>query len=69
MDIKIQTNINILPFGNINYTSRGRILLSSEQPKKKPTYQVPLTTDIESLEFDFIDETLLIPSATKEEPE
>lgn len=69
MDFKIQTNINVLPFGNINYTSRGRVSLISKQPREMPTYRVPLTTDIESLEFDLIDETLLIPSAAEEELE
>ena len=62
MDMRIKTNINILPFGNIQYTSRGGTILGSEKARERPRYQVPGTTDIDSLEFDLVNDiTLVIP--------
>lgn len=62
MDIKIETHINIVPFGNIHYSSRGGVA-SSEVSKEIYRYQAPQTTDIDSLEFSINDEvTLAVPS-------
>ena len=62
MDTKIETRINIVPFGTINYSSRGNVALP-EAEKELYRYQVPQTTDIDSLEFHVNDEvTLAIPT-------
>ena len=62
MDTKIETHINIVPFGTIHYSSKGGVV-SSEGSKEIYMYQVPQTTDIDSLEFSIEDEvTLAVPS-------
>lgn len=66
MNLKIKTRINVLPFGSINYKSMGPSFLKPKKLKERPNYSVPLTTDIESLEFNFIDETFPIPADSEE---
>lgn len=69
MNLKIKSKINVLPFGSINYKSMGPSFLNPKQLRERPNYRVPLTTDIESLEFKFIDETFAIPSNSEEDLE
>ena len=66
---KIKTNITLLPFGSINYILKGHTLPSSKKHREMPIYHVPITTDIESLELDFVDETDLVPPVNQEELE
>ena len=62
MDTKIETHINIVPFGAIRYSSKGGVA-SSEASKEIYTYQAPQTTDVDSLEFSIDDEvTLAVPN-------
>jgi len=62
MDAKIEGRINIIPFGSIYYSTKGSIA-SSEGSKEIYVYQVPRTTDMESLEFGIENEfTLAVPS-------
>ena len=62
MDTKIETRINIVPFGTIHYSSKGGVA-SSEASKEIHRYQAPQTTDIDSLEFSIDEEiTLTVPS-------
>ncbi|MFH1080951.1 MAG: hypothetical protein V1766_11965 [Pseudomonadota bacterium] len=62
MDTKIETRINIVPFGTIHYSTKGGIA-SSEASKEIYRYQVPQTTDIDSMELSINDEvTLVVPS-------
>ena len=61
MDSKIETHINIVPFGTTHYSSKGSVA-SSEASKEVYKYQAPQTTDIDSLEFSINDEvTLAVP--------
>jgi hypothetical protein len=69
MDAKIQTSINLFPFGNIKYTLKGNPVLSPEQAREKPVYQSPRTTDIDSLEFDLVNDiTIAIPDGASNPP-
>lgn len=62
MDAKIKTRINIVQFGTIQYSTKGGVS-SSEASQEIYKYQVPQTTDIDSLEFSINDEvTLVVPS-------
>jgi hypothetical protein len=62
MDTKIETRINIVPFGTVHYPCKGGVV-SSEASKEIYMYQAPQTTDIDSLEFSIDDEvTLAVPS-------
>jgi sortase (surface protein transpeptidase) len=62
MDMKIETHINIIPFGAIHYSSKGSVV-RSELSNEIYKYQVPQTTNIDSLEFSIDDEvTLTMPS-------
>jgi len=62
MDTKIETRINIVPFGSIHYSYKG----GESHPETNAEiyrYQAPQTTDVASLEFSIEDEvTLTIPS-------
>jgi len=62
MDAKIETRINIVPFGTIHYSSKGGVALG-EATKEIYRYQAPQTTDIDSLEFSIDDHvTLAVPN-------
>jgi hypothetical protein len=66
MNARIHMQINILPFGNTRYNSEGIVSLPSK-PKEIPHYQVPHTTDVDSLEFGvYNDITLVIPEVGEE---
>ena len=69
MNLKIRTRINVLPFGSVNYKSMGPPFLNPKQVRERPNYHVPLTTNIESLELNFIDETFQTPSNSEEDLE
>ena len=69
MNPKIRTNISIIPFGKICYTSRGGALTPSKTRPELPEYQLPRTTDTDSLEFSIGDHIALdIPYLTEIEP-
>ena len=66
MDVRINTFVNILPFGNIQYKSRAGTVPCPEETRDRPRYQLPGTTGIKSLEFDLVDDiNLVIPCDTE----
>lgn len=63
MDARIGIRINLIPFGNILYSSKGGIAVP-EVRKEISIYQTPQTTDVESVEFSiYNDITLAVPPA------
>ena len=66
MDVRIEVHINLIPFGNTQYSSKGGIPVS-EVSKEISIYQTPQTTDVESVEFSiYNDITLAVPPAVDE---
>lgn len=66
MDIKIETRINLIPFGNISYSAKAGFA-SAEPSKEIFKYQAPKTTDVGSIEFSINNEIVFVVPSTENE--